>query len=119
MTRLVTGLDTNEAEAVEPIQVVSYGIGGHYEPHVDYMSSENDRMATMLYYLSPEAHPGGATVFPFLGLAVRPDPGGGLFWYNRRRQADQGEFLTLRKKIFFTAATPTGCVICFRTSNYA
>ena len=105
MTRLVTGLDTNEAEAVEPIQVVSYGIGGHYEPHVDYMSSENDRMATMLYYLSPEAHPGGATVFPFLGLAVRPDPGGGLFWYNRRRQADQGEFLTLRKKIFFTAAT--------------
>lgn len=72
------GLDDVNAES---LQVVSYGIGGHYEPHVDYFNSVHrseepgqDRMATLLFYLS-DVQAGGATVFPFLDVAVRPSKG--------------------------------------------
>ena len=55
----VTGLNTEDDDAFEPIQVVNYGAGGHYEPHVDYFGSmvetnQGDRVATMLYYLSDD-----------------------------------------------------------------
>ena len=80
------------AEEAETLQVVSYSIGGHYEPHVDYFNTFNseqpltvladqDRMATFLFYLSPVLA-GGATVFPLLGLAVPARPGSGLYWDN-------------------------------------
>jgi prolyl 4-hydroxylase len=66
-------------------QVVSYGSGGHYEPHVDfygqYSDERGDRIATLLYYLNDVKH-GGATVFPYLGLSVQPVEGSALFWYN-------------------------------------
>ncbi len=81
-------------------QVVTYGVGGHYEPHVDYTtvsdktaatfehvsanSASGDRTATLLYYLNDVAA-GGATVFPRLGLGVRPAAGSALFWYNLYR----------------------------------
>ena len=72
------GLDGGNAES---LQVVSYGIGGHYEPHVDYFNSVHktgemgqDRMATMLFYLS-DVQAGGATVFPFLDVAISPSKG--------------------------------------------
>ena len=73
------GLDGENAES---LQVVSYGIGGHYEPHVDYFNAVHrtkeelgqDRMATMLFYLS-DVRAGGATVFPFLDVAVSPSKG--------------------------------------------
>lgn len=77
-------LDGGNAES---LQVVSYGIGGHYEPHVDYFNSVHgtevpgqDRMATMLFYLS-DVRAGGATVFPFLDVAISPSKGNllGLF----------------------------------------
>ena len=55
----VTGLNTDDDDATEPIQVVNYGTGGHYEPHVDYFGPmvdayQGDRVATMLYYLSDD-----------------------------------------------------------------
>ena len=82
----VTGLDGDMAER---LQVVSYGIGGHYEPHVDYFHSQSfslepdfaDRMATLLFYLN-NVKAGGATVFPYLGISVSAVAGSALFWHN-------------------------------------
>ena len=68
-------------------------MGGQYEPHRDYFGTTllgtsdraktggGDRIATLLYYLS-DVQEGGSTVFPSLGLAVHPERGSALFWYN-------------------------------------
>ena len=71
--------------------MVSYSIGGHYEPHIDYFNTYNhdqprlrvdqDRMATFLFYLN-DVLAGGATVFPLLGLSVPPRAGSALYWDN-------------------------------------
>lgn len=51
----MTGLNMKAAES---LQVVNYGIGGHYEPHTDYIPHQNafpgykgDRIATVLFYV--------------------------------------------------------------------
>ena len=79
----LTGMATEENEA---LQVVSYGIGGHYEPHVDFFNhnlreenhfvgtNSGDRIATLLFYLN-DVTAGGATVFPRIGISVRPIKG--------------------------------------------
>ena len=91
LTSKLTGLETEDMESMEPLQVVHYGIGGHYEPHVDYFGTDfdeddyyGDRMATMLFYLSDDFL-GGSTVFPLIGVAARPQKGSALFWFNTQR----------------------------------
>ncbi|XP_059046367.1 prolyl 4-hydroxylase subunit alpha-2-like isoform X2 [Achroia grisella] len=81
----ITGLSMDTAEE---LQVVNYGIGGHYEPHFDFARQENafrkfsgNRIATVLFYMSEVAQ-GGATVFTRLGLSVFPIKGAALFWMN-------------------------------------
>ncbi|XP_055381326.1 uncharacterized protein LOC129611927 [Condylostylus longicornis] len=87
----ITGLSMDTAE---DLQIANYGIGGHYEPHLDYhfdeygnstenfLGSENgNRMATLVFYLS-DVKAGGATVFPLLNITVFPQKGSALFWYN-------------------------------------
>ena len=62
ITAKLTGLETEASEAVEPLQIVQYSVGGHYEPHVDYFGLRpdlyddnfEDRVATMLFYLSDD-----------------------------------------------------------------
>ncbi|CAB3223330.1 unnamed protein product [Arctia plantaginis] len=62
----MTGLSV---EYAEPLQLCNYGIGGHYEPHLDFsMMSDVDQ--------------GGATVFPTLGLTIYPIKGTAIFWFN-------------------------------------
>ena len=91
LSAAITGLSMEHSES---LQIVSYGIGGHYEPHVDYFninngssgipmfsSADGDRVATLLYYLN-DVTAGGATVFPRLGLTIKPTKGSALFWYN-------------------------------------
>lgn len=96
LTGLVTGLKTEDEDSSEVLQVVNYGMGGHYEPHVDYFgdsSGIDDRAATMLFYLTDNVV-GGATVFPFLGAYIRPTKGSAAFWFNTMRNG-QGDLLTI------------------------
>ncbi|CAG4974243.1 unnamed protein product [Parnassius apollo] len=81
-----TGLSMRSAEE---LQVVNYGIGGHYEPHFDFARKEENafqkangnRIATVLFYMSEVAQ-GGATVFTELGLSVFPVKNAAVFWMN-------------------------------------
>ncbi|XP_034127668.1 prolyl 4-hydroxylase subunit alpha-1-like [Drosophila guanche] len=78
-----------EMEYSEVYQMLNYGIGGHYYPHVDHFESPEalkqrkigDRIATILFYLS-DVPQGGATLFPFLNISVQPRQGDALLWYN-------------------------------------
>ncbi|XP_056116091.1 prolyl 4-hydroxylase subunit alpha-1-like [Rhinichthys klamathensis goyatoka] len=81
----VTGLSM---ETAEPLLVQNYGIGGRYEPHVDALEIENDRIATFLIYLS-DVEMGGATVFPKVGVAVQPKKGSAMLWYNLHRNGER------------------------------
>ncbi|XP_041984197.1 prolyl 4-hydroxylase subunit alpha-1-like isoform X2 [Aricia agestis] len=83
--RDITGLDLATAEE---LQVVNYGIGGHYEPHFDFARQETaftehqgNRIATVLFYMSDVAQ-GGATVFTELGLSLFPVRGAAAVWLN-------------------------------------
>ncbi|XP_078659717.1 prolyl 4-hydroxylase subunit alpha-3-like [Branchiostoma floridae x Branchiostoma belcheri] len=71
----ITGLEVSWPYG-EAFQVLNYGLGGFYEPHVDYFRAEQpavmangQRIVTFLFYLS-DVEAGGATVFPRLNLAV-------------------------------------------------
>lgn len=83
----------------EDIQVVNYGLGGFYGPHLDsaressidtYNSvpisnlASNDRLATILLYLN-HVEAGGSTVFPRLNLTVLPIENSAVVWYNIKR----------------------------------
>uniref|UniRef100_A0A1A9VVH0 procollagen-proline 4-dioxygenase n=1 Tax=Glossina austeni TaxID=7395 RepID=A0A1A9VVH0_GLOAU len=108
--RDITGLDTKCSEA---LQVANYGLGGHYEPHVDFFPDPShyptnlpgvsgNRISTAIFYFRflpinkrqlSDVEQGGATAFPFLKLAVKPLKGSVLFWYNLHRSS-HGDFRT-------------------------
>ncbi|XP_059478272.1 prolyl 4-hydroxylase subunit alpha-1 [Neocloeon triangulifer] len=95
----ITGLTVTTAEE---LQVVNYGIGGHYEPHFDFARKEEtnafkslgtgNRIATVLFYMSDVAQ-GGATVFPHLNVALWPTKGSAAFWYNLHANGE-GDYMT-------------------------
>ncbi|XP_016950818.1 prolyl 4-hydroxylase subunit alpha-2-like [Drosophila biarmipes] len=89
----MTGFDLTDSEE---LQVINYGIGGHYYTHSDYFNfaSANytrklttqaailgDRIATVLFYLT-DVEQGGATIFVNVGYSVYPRAGTAIFWYN-------------------------------------
>ncbi|XP_056116085.1 prolyl 4-hydroxylase subunit alpha-1-like [Rhinichthys klamathensis goyatoka] len=74
----ITGLSV---ESAEELHVQNYGIGGRYEPHFDAWDDKNGRIATFLIYMS-DVEIGGATVFPKVGVALKPKKGSAVFWYN-------------------------------------
>ncbi|XP_076304293.1 prolyl 4-hydroxylase subunit alpha-2-like isoform X3 [Tachypleus tridentatus] len=98
---LTTGLgaDRSNYEA-EAYQVSNYGLGGHYVTHFDFHLLTNStrqiskleefigqRIATFMIYLT-DVEEGGATVFPSLGVAIRPKKGAAVFWWNLYKNGD-------------------------------
>ncbi|XP_064458444.1 prolyl 4-hydroxylase subunit alpha-1-like isoform X2 [Ornithodoros turicata] len=102
ITRRVEDVTGLTATTAEELQVVNYGIGGHYEPHFDFARREEtnafrslgtgNRIATWLNYMS-DVWAGGATVFPQLRIALWPEKGAAAFWHNLHRSGD-GDVLT-------------------------
>ena len=82
---------------LEPIQVVRYLPGQSFDVHVDAWPQSQayamggNRNLTLFVYLSetPEEETGGSTVFPDLGLRLRPRLGSAVLWANL---AASGEF---------------------------
>lgn len=79
----------------EPLQILHYPTGGEYVPHFDYFDSSpaadgssplnegGQRIATVVIYLS-DVPAGGGTIFPQMGLEVRPRRGSALYFSYRR-----------------------------------
>lgn len=107
--KLITGLETefkSQFSNAEEYQVLNYGVGGMYQPHLDplnvpaYQENQNinpdvvkfsgDRIATFMFYLS-EVMYGGATVFPKLKARIPVEKGGAAFWYNLDLKGDMDE----------------------------
>lgn len=89
----VTGLTMDTAEE---LQIVNYGIAGHYEPHYDFARKNEDkftslgtgnRIATFLAYMS-NVEAGGGTVFTQVGTTLFPSQGDAAFWWNLKRSGD-------------------------------
>lgn len=86
----VSGLTMDTAEE---LQIVNYGIAGHYEPHFDFARDHEDkfsslgtgnRIATFLAYMS-NVEAGGGTVFTQVGTTLFPSKGDAAFWWNLKR----------------------------------
>ncbi|XP_054746893.1 prolyl 4-hydroxylase subunit alpha-2-like [Anastrepha obliqua] len=95
----MTGLDLVGSEM---LQVMNYGLGGHYSTHYDFfnVSTENDivsmqgdRKATVLFYMT-DVDQGGATAFPNLETAIFPKKGTAVMWYNLNNRFE-GDHKTL------------------------
>ncbi|XP_021098947.1 prolyl 4-hydroxylase subunit alpha-3 isoform X3 [Heterocephalus glaber] len=91
----LTGLDVQHPYA-EYLQVVNYGIGGHYEPHFDHATSPSsplyrmksgNRVATFMIYLS-SVEAGGATAFIYANFSVPVVKNAALFWWNLHRSGE-------------------------------
>ena len=78
---------------VEPLQVVRYTVGQEFQPHLDAHPEDvpsgqravcqvgGQRSATIFAYLNTlNPGQGGETVFPNLGLAVRPEKNSAVYW---------------------------------------
>ncbi|XP_037835223.1 prolyl 4-hydroxylase subunit alpha-3 [Kryptolebias marmoratus] len=98
---LITGLNVKHPYG-EFLQVVNYGIGGHYEPHFDHATSPSspvfklktgNRVATFMIYLSP-VEAGGSTAFIYANFSVPVVERAAIFWWNLHRNG-QGDEDTL------------------------
>ncbi|XP_026850457.1 prolyl 4-hydroxylase subunit alpha-2 isoform X1 [Drosophila persimilis] len=85
IARRVRDMSGLQLEGSERMQVINYGIGGHYVPHKDWFTQHpevmGNRLATVLFYLT-DVEQGGATMFNKAEHKVLPRRGTALFWYN-------------------------------------
>ncbi|XP_068979809.1 prolyl 4-hydroxylase subunit alpha-1 isoform X1 [Bombus flavifrons] len=102
VSRRVEHMTSMTVDTAEELQVVNYGIGGHYEPHFDFARKEEtnafkslgtgNRIATVLYYMS-DVEQGGGTVFTAINISLWPKKGSAAFWYNLKPNGE-GDFKT-------------------------
>ncbi|XP_020784324.1 prolyl 4-hydroxylase subunit alpha-3 isoform X2 [Boleophthalmus pectinirostris] len=92
---MVTGLNVNHPFG-EYLQVVNYGIGGHYEPHFDHATAPNspvyklntgNRVATFMIYLS-SVEAGGSTAFIYANFSLPVEEKAAIFWWNLHRNGE-------------------------------
>lgn len=86
-------LGSSEKNEADNFMCGNYGIGGHYGTHPDFNAyteslfydpnSRANRIATVMTILEAPSS-GGATVWPFLGVAVFPEKGSAVMWYNTK-----------------------------------
>ncbi|XP_041797044.1 prolyl 4-hydroxylase subunit alpha-3 [Chelmon rostratus] len=95
---MLTGLNVKHPYA-EYLQVVNYGIGGHYEPHFDHATSPSspvfklktgNRVATFMIYLS-SVEAGGSTAFIYANFSVPVVEKAAIFWWNLRKNGEGDE----------------------------
>ncbi|XP_075148852.1 prolyl 4-hydroxylase subunit alpha-2-like [Haematobia irritans] len=95
----MTGFDIQGSEM---IQVMNYGLGGHYDTHYDFFNVsdtaevvrlQGDRISTVLFYMT-DVEQGGATVFPNIQTALFPQKGSAVVWYNLNNEL-KGDWKTL------------------------
>ncbi|XP_038549486.1 prolyl 4-hydroxylase subunit alpha-3 isoform X2 [Micropterus salmoides] len=98
---MLTGLNVKHPYG-EYLQVVNYGIGGHYEPHFDHATSPSspvfklktgNRVATFMIYLS-SVEAGGSTAFIYANFSVPVVEKAAIFWWNLHKNG-QGDVDTL------------------------
>lgn len=76
----------------ENIQILYYPLGGEYQPHYDYFDPSTagglyhyqrggQRVATFMIYLNT-VEEGGETIFPRLGIKIKPEKGKALLFYD-------------------------------------
>ncbi|XP_015589995.1 prolyl 4-hydroxylase subunit alpha-2 isoform X2 [Cephus cinctus] len=102
VSRRVEHMTSMTVDTAEELQVVNYGIGGHYEPHFDFARREEanafkslgtgNRIATVLYYMS-DVEQGGGTVFTAINISLWPRKGSAAFWYNLKPNGE-GDYKT-------------------------
>ncbi|XP_041665794.1 prolyl 4-hydroxylase subunit alpha-3 isoform X2 [Cheilinus undulatus] len=95
---MLTGLNVNHPYG-EYLQVVNYGIGGHYEPHFDHATSPSspvfklktgNRLATFMIYLS-SVEAGGSTAFIYANFSVPVVEKAAVFWWNLHKNGKGDE----------------------------
>ncbi|KAM3933923.1 prolyl 4-hydroxylase subunit alpha-3 [Leptodactylus fuscus] len=93
-----TGLHA-KAPYAEYLQVVNYGIGGHYEPHFDhatsrkspvYSTNTGNRIATFMIYLS-SVDVGGSTAFIYANFSTPVVKNAAIFWWNLHKNGEGNE----------------------------
>ncbi|NXD73303.1 P4HA3 hydroxylase, partial [Eolophus roseicapillus] len=80
----ITGLDLRPPYA-EYLQVVNYGLGGHYEPHFDHATGHAPPPPPLLLPQLSAVEAGGATAFISANISVPVLKNAALFWWNLRR----------------------------------
>uniref|UniRef100_A0A8D0HHE2 procollagen-proline 4-dioxygenase n=1 Tax=Sphenodon punctatus TaxID=8508 RepID=A0A8D0HHE2_SPHPU len=81
----LTGLNIRSPYA-EFLQVVNYGLGGHYEPHFDHATGRPTSLVFVFQLSSVEA--GGSTAFIYANFSVPVVKNAALFWWNLHRNGE-------------------------------
>lgn len=90
LERRISEVMNGPVENGEGLQILNYKVGAEYKPHFDYFPEDEggsqkhldkggQRISTLVMYLN-DVEVGGETVFPNVGLSVKPKRGSALYF---------------------------------------